>query len=443
MSLNGPARIMPLLLVLVCIGCSAGVQPDRPTQSASQTLATKRSASPTSQTPRGSSGSSSTPSASASAKTNAPVAQANPGGLADELMVGQLFMAYVYGSGASVATSSQRKANLALYGAATGAEVVQRWHLGGIILLDHNTLDPDRPDLSTDNVNNAAQITALTAGLQHVAQADSGIRLLIATDQEGGRVQRITDGVSRRPAQEQVARQSERQLRCGYFSLGRQLRQLGVNQDLAPVADVVRTTTGVIGDRSFGPDPALDARDVVAAVTGLQQAGLLATLKHWPGHGSTSTDSHIALAVIHESAALWRAVDRRPFQAGADFAASVMVGHLAFPALDPSGTPATLSSRLVDVALRRDLGYRGVVVTDSLWMAPVRKAGTPGRIARLALMAGDDMLLMSPDVPAAYKEIRSRIRSDQKLRTTVQASVRRILAAKARLNARPSIPAGC
>ena len=369
--------------------------------------------------------------------------QANPGGLSDELMVGQLFMAYVYGSSATDATAVQRNANLALYGAATGAEVIRRWHLGGVILLDHNNLDPTRPELSTGNVNNAAQITTLTRGLQRAAVSDSGIGLLIATDQEGGRVQRIINGVTSRPAQQQVAGQSEKQLRCGYLSLGRELRQLGVNQDFAPVADVVRTTTGVIGDRSFGPDPTLDARDVVAAVTGLQQAGVLATLKHWPGHGSTSTDSHIALAVIRESVAEWKAVDRRPFQAGAGVAASVMVGHLAFPALDSSEAPATLSPRLVDVALRRDLGYQGLVVTDSLWMAPVRKSGTPGDIARLALLAGDDMLLMSPDVPAAYKEIFSLIGSDPKLRTTVQASVRRILAAKARLKEAPLIPDGC
>jgi beta-N-acetylhexosaminidase len=434
MSLGRRARITPLFLVLVCIGCSTIVQPQGPaTQDASQTT----------ESPTGSSGQSLPPSASVSAEVGTPAVQANPGGLTDELMVGQLFMIYVYGSSATDASTSQRKANLALYGAATGTEVIRRWHLGGIILLDHNNLDPNRPQLSTGNVNNAAQITSLTAGLQRAALADSGVSLFIATDQEGGRVQRITDGVTRRPPQEQIAGESELQLRCGYVSLGRQLHQLGVNQDLAPVADVVRTTTGVIGDRSFGPDPTVDATDVVAAVTGLQQAGVLATLKHWPGHGSTSTDSHIALAVIRESAAQWKAVDRLPFQAGVAVAAGVMVGHLAFPALDPSDAPATLSPRLVDVALRRDLGYKGLVVTDSLWMAPVRNAGTPGHIARLALMAGDDMLLMSPDVPAAYKEILSLIRSDQKLRTAVQASVRRVLAAKARLKARPSIPEGC
>jgi beta-N-acetylhexosaminidase len=435
MSQGRRARIVPLLsLVLICIGCSASVQPQGPTgQGVSQTT----------QSPTGSTGSASTPRASVSNTGGSPAFRANPGGLSDELMVGQLFMAYVYGSSATDATASQRNANLALYGAATGAEVVRRWHLGGVILLDHNNLDPTRPDLSTGNVINAPQISTLTSGLQRAAVSDSGIRLLIATDQEGGRVQRIINGVASRPAQERMAEQSENQLRCGYFSLGRELRQLGVNQDFAPVADVVRTATGVIGDRSFGPDPTLDARDVVAAVTGLQQAGVLATLKHWPGHGSTSTDSHLALAVIRESVAKWKAVDRPPFQAGAAVAASVMVGHLAFPALDSSGTPATLSPRLVNVALRRDLGYQGLVVTDSLWMAPVRKSGTPGHIARLAIVAGDDMLLMSPDVPAAYKEVFSLIRADPKIRTSVQASVRRILAAKAILNERRLIPDGC
>lgn len=435
MSLGRRGRIVPLLLlVLECIGCSASVPPQGQTT---------RGATQTTQTPSGSTGNSSTPSASVSTEVGSPPFQANPGGLSDQQMVGQLFMAYVYGSSATDATAVQRNANLALYGAATGAEVIRRWHLGGVILLDHNTLDPTRAELSTGNVNNTAQITNLTGGLQRAALSDSGVGLLIATDQEGGRVQRIIDGVTSRPAQEQIAGDSEKQLRCGYLSLGRELRRLGVNQDFAPVADVVRTATGVIGDRSFGPDPALDARDVVAAATGLQQAGVLATLKHWPGHGSTSTDSHIALAVIRESVAQWKAVDRPPFQAGAAVAASVMVGHLAFPALDPSDAPATLSPRLVDVALRRDLGYQGLVVTDSLWMAPVRTSGTPGHIARLALMAGDDMLLMSPDVPAAYREIFSLIGSDPKLRTTVQASVRRIFAAKARLKERPLVPDGC
>jgi beta-N-acetylhexosaminidase len=199
----------------------------------------------------------------------------------------------------------------------------------------------------------------------------------------------------------------------------------------------------VIGNRSFGPDPALDSLDVVAAVTGLQDAGVIGTLKHWPGHGSTSTDSHLALAVITETAAQWRAIDRPPFQAAATVADSVMVGHLALPAIDPTGTPATLSAVLVQGELRRGLGYRGLVVTDSLWMQPMLAAGSPGAVALRAVKAGDDMLLMSPNVPSAFVAVRARVRTDPAVRAQVQQSVTRILAAKAKVTGRPKADNSC
>jgi beta-N-acetylhexosaminidase len=382
------------------------------------------------------------PSATSGRSGTAVGPDANPGGLDDAELIGQLFTAYVYGASADAATPAQRRANISLYGAATGAEIVRRWHLGGIILLDHNTLDPERSQLSTGNVDSAGQIRALTAGLQRAAVADSGVRLLIGTDQEGGPVQRIADGVADRPAELDLAGTDPAQLRCSYFTLGRQLRALGVSQDYAPVADVVRTSTGVIGNRSFGSDPQLDARDVRAAVLGLQDAGVLGTLKHWPGHGSTSTDSHEALAVITESRAQWLRYDRPPFQQSAAVAGSIMVGHLALPALDPSNLPATLSPTLVAGALRRDLGYRRLVLTDSLWMAPMLAAGTPAQVAQWALAAGEDMLLMSPDVPGAYRAVLARVRVDPSFRRLVQAAVGRILAAKASV-ATARQPGGC
>ena len=365
--------------------------------------------------------------------TPTPSAPSNPAGLTDERMVGQLFMAYLYGSSATDATYDQQQANLALYGVATAAEAIRRWHLGGVLLIDHNTLDPQRPYLSTGNVNSAGQIAALTAGLQQTARADSGEPLLIATDQEGGEVQRITDGVSWRPSELSIANDGSQALTCGYASLGRQLLALGVNQDFAPVADVVRTSGGVIGNRSFGPDPQLDAQDVVAAVRGLQSAGVLATLKHWPGHGSTATDSHAALAVIEQSVAQWQSIDRVPFAAAANQVAAVMVGHLALPAIDPSNQPATLSPTLINGLLRNGLGFRGLVVTDSLWMEPAMNAGTPGQVAVASLSAGADMLLMSPDVGSAYRTVLARVKADPTFRTVVQAAAARVLAAKARI----------
>jgi len=426
-----PARrgiVGVLVCALVLTGCQQAPPP--PEAGASFTPA------PTSGTPtRGASTPPPTGRTTVSPTSSSP--PPNPGGLSDAELVGQLFVAYVYGASATTATPGQRQANLALYGAATGAEIVKRWHLGGIILIDHNNLDPDRAEFSTGNVDNPNQIAALTAGLQKAARADSGVPLLIGTDQEGGPVQRITNGVGWRPSERDEAGMSPAALSCSYRSLGSQLLALGVNQDYAPDADVVRTATGVIGDRSFGPDPAIDARDVQAAVAGLQSAGVLATLKHWPGHGSISTDSHLALAVIEETRAHWESIDRPPFQVAAANADSIMVGHLALPALDPSGAPATLSPILVNGALRHDLGYRGMVITDSLWMAPVQAVGSAGRVAELAIRAGDDLLLMSPDVPHAYAALLALVQRDKGFRSLVQASVSRVLAAKAKVAAGP------
>lgn len=349
----------------------------------------------------------------------------------------QLFMAYVYGAGANTATPVQRAANISLYGVPTGADIVRRWHLGGIILIDHNSLDPARPNLSTGNVGAPSQVRALTAGLQRAAKADGGVPLLIATDQEGGRVQRLTQGVDPRPAQQALARLDGAALRCSYFSLGRELSALGINQDFAPVADVVRTRTGVIGDRSFGPDAVLDGTDTAAAASGLQAAGVLATLKHWPGHGSTSTDSHAALAVIHESAQQWHDIDRAAFAAAADSAGAIMIGHLALPAIDPSGSPATLSPLLVNDQLRRGMHYQGLTVTDSLAMQPMQAAGTPGVVAIKALRAGDEMLLESPDVPQAETAVLTAFRTDPSLRAVIEVAAAHLLQIKSQITRPP------
>jgi beta-N-acetylhexosaminidase len=369
--------------------------------------------------------------------------EGNPDGLSDAQMVGQLFMVYLYGSSAQRATPAQRAANIALYGVPTAADVLARWHPGGIILIDHNNLDEQRPALSTGNVGAPSQIRALTAGLQTAALADTGYPLLIATDQEGGRVQRISAGVTPRPAQQDLAHTSPTALTCSYYGLGRQLRALGVNQDFAPDADVVTTRTGVIGDRSFGPEPLLDATDVQAAVTGLQDAGVLATLKHWPGHGSTTTDSHARLAVINQSALTWKTHDRVPFAQSAPIAAAIMVGHLAFPALDPTGQAATFSPTLVTGLLRGQLGFAGLIITDSLWMAPARAPGSPAQVALLALAAGNDILLEPTDLAASEVALQTAIRTDTTVLARVQAAARRVLAAKEKLN-RPLIPhPGC
>jgi beta-N-acetylhexosaminidase len=175
-------------------------------------------ATPTGATPRPAQIATRAPStAPATATTAAPVSpEANPGELSDAQTVGQLFMVYVYGPGAQSATPAQRAANTALFGVANPADVVRRWHPGGIILINTNNLDPQRPSLSSGNVDNSVQITALTFGLQHAALADTGLPLFIATDQEDGRVQRITTGVTPRPAQKALAGTNPAVLTCSY-----------------------------------------------------------------------------------------------------------------------------------------------------------------------------------------------------------------------------------
>lgn len=429
--LRGTGALAGLLLMALTTACQSGT-----TTPAGQTP------SPAPNTARAPSTPLSPPPATPTA--SAPVTpKRNPGGLSDAQTVGQLFMVYAYGSGDQSATPAQRVANLALFGVATPAEVVRRWHPGGIILININNLDPQRPTLSSGNADSPTQITALTAGLQKAAVADTGLPLLIATDQEGGRVQRIKNGVTPRPAQKALARTSPAALTCSYYVLGRQLRALGVNQDFAPDADVVTTSAGVIGDRSFGPDPVLDATAVRAAVTGLQDAGVLATLKHWPGHGSTNTDSHANLAVIFQSSAAWRTQDRVPFALSAPVAAGIMVGHLALPALDPTGRAATFSPTLVAGLLRGELGYSGLIITDSLFMEPARAAGTPAQVSLLALRAGIDMQLEPTRLLESVTALQTAMRTDPAARALIQAAAGRVLAAKAKLNKAPVSPPGC
>jgi beta-N-acetylhexosaminidase len=358
-------------------------------------------------------------------------------------MVGQLFYAFVYGSGPTTVTDVQRRINTEKYGVGTPAEIVARWHLGGVILIDRNTLDPRWGQVRSGNVDSAAATRKLTTGLQAAARADSGVPLLIGTDQEGGLVQRITDGVAPRPAQADIAHQGVTKLRCEYFRLGSQLRALGVNQDFAPDADVLRVDSSVIGSRSFGSDPQLVATDVQAASAGLRAAGVLPTLKHWPGHGGVSADSHETLPVLSQSLASWAAVDRLPFAAARDAESAVMVGHLAFPAADPSGLPATISAKLVQELLRDRLGFTGLVLTDSLEMHPVSDRAGPADIAERAIRSGEDMLLMSPDVPAAEGTLLARMKHDRSFRATVAGAVQRILAAKTFLTHPAATPAGC
>jgi beta-N-acetylhexosaminidase len=216
---------------------------------------------------------------------------------------------------------------------------------------------------------------------------------------------------------------------------GVEARALGVHVNFAPVVDVNNNPRNpVINTRSFGEDPARVGALGSAYVRGLQSAGVLATLKHFPGHGDTDVDSHLGLPVIKHPRDRIDRVELPPFRAGISAGAeAVMTAHIEMPALDPTpNTPGTLSAPMVNL-LREQLGFTGLIYTDSMGMEGVTELYAPGEAAVRAIKAGNDVLLHSPDDVAAFEGILAAVKSGEIPLKQVDTSVTRILEAKARV----------
>jgi beta-glucosidase-like glycosyl hydrolase/CubicO group peptidase (beta-lactamase class C family) len=265
-------------------------------------------------------------------------------------------------------------------------------------------------------------------------QAESKLPLLVAADMERGMSFRVRSGVVPLPYAMAVgATRSEEEARFTGEVTAREGRALGVHWAFAPVADVNSNASNpVINIRSYGEDPGLVARLSAAFVAGCRTGGLLTTAKHFPGHGDTEIDSHLNLAEVAADRARLEAVELLPFrQAVAAGVDAVMIGHLAVPALDPSGAPATLS-RPVSELLRGEIGFGGLIVTDAMDMAGARGSWT-GEAAVLAIKAGADMILLPPDPEVAVQALVRAVREGALAEARLDESVQRILEAKQRL----------
>ncbi len=346
--------------------------------------------------------------------------------------IGQLFMVSFYGDVANETNPTQVNSNLPLIGADNIAQAITEYHLGGVIYFEfvHN--------LPSSNVVSATQIATLSNSIEQVGAAQNPpIPLFISTDQEGGSVVRLPSPATGFPGNMALGATGSIDLaRSTGKALGQEIRAMGINQVLAPDGDVnVNPANPIIGLRSFGADPSAVASMTAAMVQGFQlDAGIGATVKHFPGHGDTNIDSHTSLPIINHSASQWTTVDKPPFAAaigaGVD---AVMVGHLAFPALDPSGTPASLSPTIVGDVLRTQMGFGGVVITDALDMGALRDTYGDDRIPVMALLAGDDVLLMPPSLPVAWNAVKAAVTSGEISGARLDASVKRILALKIKL----------
>lgn len=319
--------------------------------------------------------------------------------------------------------------------------VIETRHVGGLILYD-----------AWGNVDSPGQVARLAREAQNAALASGHPGLFLAVDQEGGPVARLRRGFAVPPSAMALGASGDPTLAAQAARVtARQMRAVGLNLDFAPVADVNSNPANpIIGVRSFGGDPAAVSRFVQAAVRAYGEEGVLCTVKHFPGHGDTDLDSHLSLPVARHGRERLDAVELPPFAAAVRAGApAVMTAHVAVPALtgDP-GLPATLSARVLTGLLRGELGFDGLVVTDSLGMGAVKRRFGAADCALRAFQAGADVLLYGADkgaepedfVPAWERLVRA-VRSGELSEARLDASVERILRAKERFGVpAPALP---
>jgi beta-N-acetylhexosaminidase len=278
-------------------------------------------------------------------------------------------------------------------------------------------------------------------------RANASLPMLVSMDEEGGVVDRLNKFYPPRPSAEDLASTGDpRQAWLTAAGLAHDMRALGINTDLAPVADVRTVPDAVEWTRLFGNDPAAVERYAGAFLQGLQQNGEIGCLKHWPGIGGIWQDPHLTLPTLDRSRSELEAVEFATFrnlialQPG-----MIMVTHVMLPAIDPT-LPATLSPALVQGVLRGELGYDGVVMTDSLYMKGISLHYSLGEAAVLSVIAGDDLLEGAWDSQSTMEMIsalRTAVAQGRISRARIDQSVRRLLMLKARfglLSPAPSQP---
>lgn len=293
---------------------------------------------------------------------------------------------------------------------------------------------PGATILFARNVGTTDELRELVAALRGLG----GPPPLITIDQEGGRVARIADGVAQLPAAMAVGATGDPELaeRLGTL-LGRDLARLGISVDLAPVADLaLQPRSSVIATRAYGDDPERVGTFVTAFARGLERGGVAAAVKHFPGHGSTAEDSHVALPRVAADAATLRARDLVPFARALDARAVslVMTAHVVLDAFDAQ-LPATLSPAILTGLLREELGYEGVVATDCLEMDAIANGVGTVEGAVQALAAGADLLFISHRLDlarAAADAIAAAVRGGRIPRARLETAHARVLALRER-----------
>lgn len=341
-----------------------------------------------------------------------------------EEKVGQLFIIQVYGTTATDPDCEQTNLNSGR-GAKNFKEAIEKYHVGGFLYFNWN--------YNIGTPLDAKQVNALSNEIQEIAMSQRmPVPMLIATDQEGGIVARVTEPATVFPGNMALgATGSAEYAKKAAQIMGMELKCLGINMDFAPVVDVnINPENPVIGVRSFSSNPDLVAKLGTAQVQGYQSQNIITTVKHFPGHGDTNTDSHYGLPIINHDLETLENVDLKPFKAAIDSGVdAIMTAHIVVPALDNSGLPATLSKPILTGLLREKLGFDGVIVTDSLGMSGANVV-PPDRVAVEAFKAGADILLNPPDVDVAYNSVLNAVKNGEISEKRLDESVFRIMKLK-------------
>lgn len=298
---------------------------------------------------------------------------------------------------------------------------IEEYPVGGIALFSRN-------------ITSAEQLPMFISDLQN----SSKYPLFIAVDEEGGRVARIANSgyfdVASYKSMEDIGKSGDA---SKAEEVGRQiglyLKELGFNLDFAPVADTNTNPQNiVIGDRSYGSDPALVARMVSAQLDGMHDSGIMGTLKHFPGHGDTKDDTHSGYVSIEKTWDELKECELVPFIAAFPKADMVMVSHITAVNVTSDKLPTSMSETMITGKLRNELGYDGVIITDAMAMGAVADNYTSADAAVTAVKAGVDIVLMPQNLDEAFNGVMNAVTDGEISMARLDESVMRILKLKAR-----------
>ncbi|WP_141437759.1 MULTISPECIES: beta-N-acetylhexosaminidase [unclassified Bacillus (in: firmicutes)] len=300
-------------------------------------------------------------------------------------------------------------------------ELVEQYHIGGFIFYN-------------ENLTNNSQTVKLVNSIK-AANRNNHLPILFGVDQEGGRVSRLPGNLGQIPSNGIIGKKNN-----GRFSfeigqiLGEQLQAFGLNMDFAPVLDVNSNPKNpVIGDRSFSNNPKTVSNLGIQTMKGIQSEKIIPVIKHFPGHGDTSVDSHLELPVVNKSYTDLKSLELIPFKDAINQNAdAVMVAHILLPKIDPK-YPASMSKIIITSMLRDDLKYDGVVMTDDMTMDAIGKNYNLEKAAVTSILAGSDIIMVAHDpnkVKAVYKEIETAVKNKTISEERINESVKRIILLK-------------